>query len=74
MGRSPDRSRSLQNFYDANRNRLEAVTVTVRERDVMIAAPAEFDVERLFYLGSEKTSDDIGQYGKASGRSATPFA
>jgi hypothetical protein len=54
----------LQNFYDANNHQLEKVTVTMHQSDVRIAAPAEFKLERLFYLGSEKTSDDIGQYGE----------
>jgi hypothetical protein len=54
----------LQNFYDANNDELEKVTVTTLHSDVRITAPAEFKLERLFYLGSEKTSDDIGQYGE----------
>src|SRR5260370_33636701 len=54
----------LQNFYDANRANLETVAATVHDRDVRITAPAGFDLNRLFYLGSEKTSDDIGQYGE----------
>ncbi len=54
----------VQNFYDANRQNLEAVKVTVDGRDVRIFGPAQFDLEHLFYLGSEKTGDDVGQYGE----------
>src|ERR1700733_387409 len=54
----------LQNFYDANRDQLDKVQVTKHHSDVRIAAPAQFKLERLFYLGSEKTSDDIGEYGE----------
>jgi len=61
----------LQNFYDANRDDLQAVAVTLHEPDVRITAPAGFDLERLFYLGSEKTSDDIGQYGEGFKAAAT---
>ncbi len=54
----------LQNFYDANKDQLDKVEVTKDHSDVRIAAPAQFKLERLFYLGSEKTSDDIGEYGE----------
>jgi hypothetical protein len=61
----------LQNFYDANRENLAAVAAVLDERDVRIVAPAGFDVERLFYLGSEKTSDDVGQHGEGFKAAAT---
>src|ERR1700728_3738637 len=61
----------LQNFYDANRENLQAVAAVLDDRDVRITAPAGFDLERLFYLGSEKTSDDIGQYGEGFKAAAT---
>jgi hypothetical protein len=54
----------LQNFYDANKDQLDKVKVTRHQSDVRIDAPAQFKLERLFYLGSEKTSDDIGEYGE----------
>src|SRR5580700_2624476 len=54
----------LQNFFDANRKDLQAVEVALQDRDVRITGPAGFDLERLFYLGSEKTTDDVGQYGE----------
>ncbi len=61
----------LQNFYDANRNDLQAVEVALHDCDVRITGPASFDLERLFYLGSEKTSDDVGQYGEGFKAAAT---
>jgi hypothetical protein len=61
----------LQNFYDANRHDLQSVAVTLHNRDVRITGPAVFDLERLFYLGSEKTSDDVGQYGEGFKAAAT---
>ena len=45
-------------------DQLDRVEVTKHHSDVRIAAPAQFKLERLFYLGSEKTSDDIGEYGE----------
>jgi hypothetical protein len=61
----------LQNFYDANRARLDEVAVTIDGRDVMITAPTGFDIERLFYLGSDKTGDSVGQYGEGFKAAAT---
>ena len=61
----------LQNFYDANREHLDAVKVSTSERDARITAPVPFDLEHLFYLGSEKTGDDIGQYGEGFKAAAT---
>jgi hypothetical protein len=54
----------MQNFYDANKDQLDKVKVSTHESDVRIAAPTQFKLERLLYLGSEKTSDDIGEYGE----------
>lgn len=54
----------LQNFYDANMDQLDKIKVTKHESNVWIDAPALFKLERLFYFGSEKTSDDIGEYGE----------
>ncbi len=54
----------MQNFFDANRERLGKVKVLVEENTVEIIAPAEFELSRLFYLGSEKGGDDVGQYGE----------
>lgn len=54
----------MQNFFDANRDRLSEVQVLVEGTKVTISAPASFELARLFYLGSEKGADDIGQYGE----------
>ena len=61
----------LQNFYDANRNDLDSVAVQTRSDRVLIAAPAEFNLKRLFYLGSEKGESDVGQYGEGFKVAAT---
>src|SRR5438132_1140411 len=53
----------MQNFYDANHDCLTQVAVTVEGAEVTITAPTSYNLERLFYLGSEKGSDDVGQYG-----------
>lgn len=62
----------LQNFYDANRADIGAVRVDVDVfGTVTVSAPAEHTLERLFYLGSEKGADDIGQYGEGFKAAAT---
>lgn len=54
----------LQNFYDANREHLAEVKVAVQGHTVTVSAPAPMELERLFYLGSEKGDEDIGKYGE----------
>ena len=54
----------VQNFYDANRAAVSSIQITVEGRNVTISAPAAHNLERLFYLGSEKGPDDIGHYGE----------
>jgi hypothetical protein len=54
----------MQNFFDANRANPDEILVSVEGADVIVTAPAEFELARLFYLGSEKGGDDIGQYGE----------
>jgi len=54
----------MQNFFDANRDQLDQVLVQNIGPDVVISAPASVHLERLFYLGSEKGEDDVGQYGE----------
>lgn len=61
----------LQNFFDANRDRLTEVSVKADGKDVSVTAPVPFNLERLFYLGSEKGTDDIGQYGEGFKVAAT---
>lgn len=61
----------MQNFFDANRERLKEVKVSVDGSDVMISAPASYNLEHLFYFHSTKGEDDIGQYGEGFKAAAT---
>lgn len=54
----------MQNFFDANRDHLTEIQVLVEGSTVTISAPTAFELVRLFYLGSEKGDEDIGQYGE----------
>jgi hypothetical protein len=54
----------LQNFFDANRGALDQVRTSTWPGGVQVSAPAAFELERLFFLGSEKGGDDVGQYGE----------
>lgn len=54
----------MQNFYDANRTCLRDVKVEKKGSHVVVSAPTPFNLDRLFYLGSEKDEDDVGQYGE----------
>ena len=54
----------MQNFFDANRDRIAEVKVEWNARDLVVRAPAAYNLERLFYLGSEKGGEDAGQYGE----------
>lgn len=61
----------MQNFFDANRDCLEEILVQKKGSDVLVRAPAPFNLDRLFYLGSEKGDDDVGQYGEGFKAAAT---
>ncbi len=52
----------LQNFYDANP--VNTIKIKIKNRTVIVSAPAEFDYKSLLYLGSDKGTSDIGQYGE----------
>ena len=58
----------MQNFFDANRGNLSEVKVEVlageKGSDVTISAPSAYNLQRLFYLGSEKREHDVGEYGE----------
>ena len=54
----------MQNFYDANRDSVKDVEVKVHGKDVIVNAPTQFNLSRLFYLGSEKGDESVGQYGE----------
>jgi hypothetical protein len=61
----------MQNFFDANRGCLDEVQVKNHGYDVAVTAPTPFHLDRLFYLGSEKGDDDVGQYGEGFKVAAT---
>jgi hypothetical protein len=61
----------LQNFYDANRDNVASIRVLVDGSRVTIAAPTGYNLERLFYLGSEKQPGDVGHYGEGFKAAAT---
>lgn len=61
----------MQNFFDANRQNLDEVSVRKSGSDVVVTAPAPLNLERLFYLGSEKGEGDVGQYGEGFKVAAT---
>jgi len=61
----------MQNFYDANRNCVGDIGVMVEGQDVVISAPTGYNLQRLFYLGSEKGPEDIGHYGEGFKVAAT---
>ena len=54
----------MQNFFDANQNCLSNVEIDINGPQIVITAPTPFNLMRLFYLGSEKGGDDVGQYGE----------
>ncbi len=54
----------MQNFYDANKDRVGEIQVAHNGRVVTVSAPTTYNLERLFFLGSEKGSEDVGQYGE----------
>ena len=54
----------MQNFYDANRDSINKIKVNVLDGDVIVSAPEKFNLSRLFYLGSEKGDESVGQYGE----------
>lgn len=63
----------MQNFFDANKTNTKAIHVRNNGGDVTISAPAEFDLGRLYYLGSEKGEDDVGEYGEGFKAAAVCF-
>lgn len=56
----------MQNFRDANKSSLDLVRTVTKHKSVAIFGPAEFNLKRLYFLGSEKSADagDIGAYGE----------
>lgn len=52
----------LQNFYDENPT--DQIEIEIENRKITVSAPREFDYKSLIYLGSDKGSEEIGQYGE----------
>lgn len=65
----------MQNFFDANRDCLDRVIVRSERTSVEVIAPTEYDLKRLFFIGSEKDPafGDVGQYGEGFKAAATCF-
>jgi hypothetical protein len=61
----------MQNFFDANRDQVSEIKVTTAGGTVTVSAPSYYDLERLYFLGSEKGPDDVGQYGEGFKAAAT---
>lgn len=64
--RAIDRSPGFLAFKAVAHDRARRISVGVTGRTVVVSAPAQFNLVRLLYLGSEKSAeqDDIGQYGE----------
>ena len=54
----------LQNFYDANKDNVSDIDITRQGRTIYVDAPIPFDLNHLFFIGSHKGEDDVGQYGE----------
>lgn len=61
----------MQNFFDANQGRVHEIKIETAGGDIKVSAPAVYNLERLYYLGSEKGNDDVGQYGEGFKVAAT---
>jgi hypothetical protein len=54
----------IQNFYDANKANVSDIKIQSENGRVTISAPVEFDLNELYFIGSKKGADDVGQYGE----------
>jgi len=54
----------MQNFFDANKKSISKIKVNVDGNNVTVSAPARFNILELFYIGSYKNDEDVGQYGE----------
>ncbi len=61
----------MQNFFDADRTRVGEIQVKTVGGAITVSAPTSYDLERLYYLGSEKGPEDVGQYGEGFKAAAT---
>ena len=64
----------MQNFRDANQSDLSRIRTWQEKEAVLISAPAQFNLKRLLFLGSEKGDDDIGEYGEGFKAAALALA
>ena len=54
----------LQNFYDSHLSNIEGIKVTAKGSSATVTGCVSFDLNKLFYLASEKTDVHVGQYGE----------
>ena len=54
----------LQNFRDGNKDNIDSIKISTNNDKIVVSADNEFDLRKLFYVGSNKKDDDIGQYGE----------
>ena len=56
----------IQNFYDQNRENVNAIDINIKNDLISITAPKEFDLRELYFLGSQKAGDDstVGSFGE----------
>ena len=54
----------LQNFYDAHLSDIKQVTISTKGSSAKVIGNVTFDLNKLFYLASEKTEEHVGQYGE----------
>ena len=57
---------SIQNFYDGvieNNIEIDKIEISIVKDTIKIYAPNEFNLEKLYYLGSTKSESDVQQIG-----------
>ena len=57
---------SIQNFYDGvieNNIEIDKIDISIVKDTIKIYAPNEFNLEKLYYLGSTKSESDVQQIG-----------
>lgn len=61
----------MQNFFDADRHRVSEINVELDRDTIRVSSPTPYNLERLYFLGSEKGPDDVGKYGEGFKAAAT---
>lgn len=56
----------MQNFFDANHYCVHEIKIETAGGDIKVSAPAVYNLERLYYLGSEKAMMMWDNMAKAS--------